>query len=136
MWLKRLLIVALQYELVTRTFRQRDSGYGLINHASLAEEVEGELATVPWWATLLAGGLAGVASWLSTFPLDVMKTRMQSTSRRDTAYRSTLSTLAHCYREGGPRVLFAGLTPTLVRAVPVNMVTFATFEAAVSMMTG
>jgi len=31
-----------------------------------------------WAALLLAGGIAGIAGWLFTFPFDVVKTRMQS----------------------------------------------------------
>ncbi|ETW78837.1 mitochondrial carrier protein [Heterobasidion irregulare TC 32-1] len=49
----------------------------------------------------------------------------------DRPYRNTLSTIAHSYRTEGSRVFVRGLAPTLIRAVPVNMVTFATFESIV-----
>lgn len=46
-------------------------------------------------------------------------------------YRTTWSTIVHSYRTEGIRVFFRGLAPTLIRAIPVNMVTFGTFEAIV-----
>ncbi|KIK50350.1 hypothetical protein GYMLUDRAFT_101310 [Collybiopsis luxurians FD-317 M1] len=46
-------------------------------------------------------------------------------------YRSTWSTIVHSYRTEGIQVFFRGLSPTLIRAIPVNMATFATFEAVV-----
>jgi len=118
-----------------------------------------------WPALLLAGGIAGIAGWVVTFPLDVVKTRMQGsqtilamssptrsaagdvlpnalsttpllaqeslTSRDVNPYRTILSTIIHSYRTEGIRVFFRGLSPTLIRAVPVNMTMFATFEAVV-----
>ncbi|KAF5379513.1 hypothetical protein D9615_006523 [Tricholomella constricta] len=53
-------------------------------------------------------------------------------TRNDThPYRTTLSTIVNSYRADGLRVFYRGLAPTLIRAVPVNMVTFATFETVV-----
>ncbi|KAJ3735085.1 carnitine/acyl carnitine carrier [Lentinula guzmanii] len=46
-------------------------------------------------------------------------------------YRSTWPTIVNSYRSEGIRVFFRGLSPTLIRAIPVNMATFATFEAIV-----
>ncbi|KAI0339745.1 carnitine/acyl carnitine carrier [Trametopsis cervina] len=82
---------------------------------------------------LFAGGMAGVASWIVTFPFDVIKTRVQSTLdiRPGSPYRNMTSTIIHSYRQEGFRVFFHGLKPTLIRAIPVNMVTFATFETVV-----
>ncbi|PCH36483.1 mitochondrial carrier [Wolfiporia cocos MD-104 SS10] len=87
----------------------------------------------PWQATLVAGALAGIAGWVVTFPFDVVKTRVQNThsAARDNLYRSTRSTIVASYRAEGPSVFFRGLAPTLIRAIPVNMVTFTTFEAIV-----
>jgi len=87
----------------------------------------------PWLATLTAGGLAGVTSWIMTFPFDVVKTRMQAaySVSPDNPYRNTLSTIVSSYRAEGLPVFFRGLAPTLIRSIPVNMVTFTTFEAIV-----
>ena len=74
--------------------------------------------------------------WVATFPFDVLKTRMQAACRLpplviDSNSNSTWSTARTMYAESGPRVFWRGLAPTLVRAVPVNMAVFGTFEGVV-----
>ncbi|THH16686.1 hypothetical protein EW146_g3997 [Bondarzewia mesenterica] len=107
---------------------------------------------LPFIPLLLAGGVAGIAGWVFTFPFDVVKTRMQTTfdgtvpppppntstspspsnlSRDERPYRNTLSTIVNSYRAEGVRVFFRGFAPTIIRAIPVNMVTFTTFESIV-----
>lgn len=73
-------------------------------------------------ALLLAGGMAGVASWLVTFPFDVIKTRVQSTlaPAPDSPYRNVMSTIVNSYRMEGPGVFFKGLKPTLIRCAPID----------------
>ncbi|KAI0653564.1 mitochondrial carrier [Cubamyces menziesii] len=84
-------------------------------------------------ALLTAGGMAGIAGWVVTFPFDVVKTRIQSTAAAapNNPYQTTWSTIVASYRAEGLGVFFRGLAPTLIRAIPVNMVTFTTFEAVV-----
>ncbi|KAI0820247.1 mitochondrial carrier [Trametes gibbosa] len=84
-------------------------------------------------ALLTAGGMAGVAGWVVTFPFDVVKTRMQSatTAAPTNPYRTTWSTIVASYRSEGSGVFFRGLAPTLIRAIPANMVMFTTYEAVV-----
>lgn len=82
---------------------------------------------MPWSALFLAGGLAGIAGWLATFPMDLVKTRMQSTEPGPThpsaaklpadPYRTILSTIVNSYRAEGSKVFFRGLAPTLIRSV-------------------
>ncbi|KAG1735924.1 mitochondrial carrier domain-containing protein [Suillus paluster] len=101
----------------------------------------------PLWVLLVSGGVAGVIGWLPTFPMDVVKTRMQSTepeeARRlmlsetrmvDNSYRTTMSTIRHSYRTEGVGVFFRGLSPTLLRAIPVNMATFAVYETVAGLL--
>ncbi|KAH9913094.1 mitochondrial carrier [Epithele typhae] len=96
-------------------------------------EVEAAVASHSWTALLTASGIAGVAGWIVTFPFDVVKTRVQSTVAAEPGnpYRTTWTTIVASYRAEGVGVFFRGLAPTLVRAIPVNMVTFATFEAVI-----
>lgn len=54
---------------------------------------------------------------------------MQATERRDVNGRKTnqatiWSTAVSSYKHGGYRVFVAGLWPTIIRAVPVNIVRF------------
>jgi len=102
------------------------------DRTNLASEADTSIATHSWTTLLLAGGFAGIAGWIVTFPFDVVKTRIQSTPLTpENLYRNTLSTIYYSFRQEGVRVFFRGLMPTIIRAVPVNMVTFGTFEAVV-----
>ncbi|KAI8064432.1 mitochondrial carrier domain-containing protein [Gongronella butleri] len=73
---------------------------------------------------ILAGGLAGIGAWCSTYAADVVKTRIQSEPKR---YTSTLHCFRQCFKEEGWRVFFRGLTPTIVRAFPSNAATFMAY---------
>ncbi|KAF4963864.1 hypothetical protein FSARC_8158 [Fusarium sarcochroum] len=92
---------------------------------------------------LFCGGLAGVATWASIFPLDVVKTRVQAQTlggqaetspllqpnRTSQATRAgALQIAQEAYREGGSRVFFRGLTVCSVRAFIVNAVQWAVYE--------
>ncbi|KAG7461191.1 hypothetical protein MATL_G00207540 [Megalops atlanticus] len=76
---------------------------------------------------LFAGGMSGIASWLSTYPVDVIKSRLQADGVGGV---SQYSGIADCVRQSwqreGWRVFTRGLTSTLLRAFPVNAATFAT----------
>ncbi|KAF1973331.1 mitochondrial carrier [Bimuria novae-zelandiae CBS 107.79] len=93
---------------------------------------------------LLCGGLAGVVTWASIFPLDVVKTRVQ-TQLLDTpshgegerevllgrSHRKRLSTLdvaRKAYHAEGPGVFFRGLGICSIRAFVVNAVQWAVYE--------
>jgi solute carrier family 25 (mitochondrial carnitine/acylcarnitine transporter), member 20/29 len=89
---------------------------------------------------LLCGGLAGVATWASIFPLDVIKTRVQAQtleaeSRPLMADRETpqkrlgaMQIAKQAYREEGSRVFFRGLTICSIRAFVVNAIQWAVYE--------
>ncbi|PWW80628.1 hypothetical protein C7212DRAFT_164359 [Tuber magnatum] len=67
---------------------------------------------------LLAGGAAGCLSWLSVYPLDVVKTRVQALSgkRRLGSWECARSV----YVEGGGRMFFNGLGVCMARAFLVR----------------
>ncbi|CAD6564976.1 MAG: hypothetical protein TREMPRED_000531 [Tremellales sp. Tagirdzhanova-0007] len=98
------------------------------HHESLIEEAEEELSSLTWPELMIAGGLAGVTAWM---------TRMQTMPWDDRDGPRSLS-LRHvalqAVRQEGWRVMFAGLGPTLIRAVPVNIVIFLTFEGVCTSM--
>lgn len=95
---------------------------------------------------LLCGGIAGIVTWASIFPLDVIKTRVQAqvygpsptTGEGSSLLRNPDSTSTkrlgaieiakQTYRDGGFKVFFRGLTVCSVRAFIVNAVQWATYE--------
>lgn len=104
--------------------------------SSLAEEVLIETSEVSWTRLLFAGGAAGIVGWGSTFGMDVVKSRIQASEpfvvnvegkKVNHPFKSTWSTIRNSYRGEGMKVFTTGLGPTLLRAVPVNMVSLFFF---------
>lgn len=89
------------YEFVRRTLRQ--------------VEGRGERSSPSTGATLVAGGLAGMANWIVAIPMDTIKSRYQCNGMS-----SPVEVLSQLLRWEGPKALFSGLQPALLRAVPSN----------------
>lgn len=116
------------YEATCRFFKQRKQPppipTSLHHHESLIDEAEKGRSSLTWGELMTAGGLAGLTAWMATFPLDVVKTRMQCTpwsGHEMTRSLSPRSIVLDAIRNEGWKVMFAGLGPTLIRAVPVRL---------------
>lgn len=80
---------------------------------------------------LTAGGLAGVASWLCCYPLDVVKTRLQAQSpSSQLKYKGILDCFSRSVKEDGYCVIWRGLGTAVARAFVVNGAVFASYETA------
>ncbi|PTB77141.1 hypothetical protein M440DRAFT_1437739 [Trichoderma longibrachiatum ATCC 18648] len=88
---------------------------------------------------LLCGGIAGIATWASVFPLDVIKSRLQTQQQQQHLHRATTDMAGNrrygawqmakdTYRDGGMRPFFRGLTVCSVRAFVVNAIQWAVYE--------
>jgi hypothetical protein len=86
-------------------------------------------------ATFLAGGVAGIVTWAVAYPVDTVKTYMQTLPIDAPAHeRSILRVLRVIQAEHGVSYLFRGLGTCLVRAFPVNAVTFVVYKRAKAML--
>lgn len=83
--------------------------------------LRGEEGGVSW--LLFSGGLAGVVGWVCTYPVDVIKTRIQAQDMRNREYKNMVDCFRKVYRGEGMRVMFAGLGATVIRAFPTNAAT-------------
>jgi solute carrier family 25 (mitochondrial carnitine/acylcarnitine transporter), member 20/29 len=82
------------------------------------------------WKVALYGGLAGEALWLGSYPLDVVKSKMQTDGfGKGQRYKTMRDCFAQTYRAEGVRGFWKGIGPTLLRAMPVSAGTFAVVEA-------
>ncbi|KAL1301737.1 hypothetical protein AAFC00_005940 [Neodothiora populina] len=90
---------------------------------------------IPTWKVALYGGLAGEALWLSSYPFDVIKSKMQSDGfGAAQKYKSMRDCFAKTFAQEGLRGFWKGLAPTLLRAMPVSGGTFATVELTMRMI--
>ncbi|KAI0960751.1 hypothetical protein AcV7_000049 [Taiwanofungus camphoratus] len=85
---------------------------------------------IPVWALLTSGATGGIAYWLSCYPLDVVKSRVQL--RATPPSGTPVQYIAHEFKviasESGMVGLFRGLSPSLLRSIPAAASTFAAFE--------
>lgn len=83
----------------------------------------------PMWLMLAGGGLAGVVSWAFALPFDVMKSVIQASDINTDPRELRMTAVARrIYARDGVRGFFRGLVPCLVRAVPVNAITFTVYD--------
>lgn len=74
---------------------------------------------------LFAGGFAGTASWVITYPIDVVKSRLQADGMVGQArYTGAYDCLKKSISAEGYGVLTRGLTSTVLRAFPTNAACF------------
>ncbi|RDW91900.1 mitochondrial carrier-6 [Coleophoma crateriformis] len=89
----------------------------------LTPEGSGELSLL---AVMAAGGAAGVAMWIPVFPIDTVKSRLQTMDGKPTVG----GVVRGLYASGGFKAFFPGFGPALARAVPANAATFLGVELA------
>ncbi|XXG99491.1 mannosyltransferase [Hypoxylon texense] len=77
-------------------------------------------------AITAAGGAAGVAMWIPVFPVDTIKSRLQTAE----GHASIGGIVREVYGKGGFKAFFPGFGPALARAVPANAATFLGVELA------
>jgi len=79
---------------------------------------------------LLAGGCGGTAFWLSSYPMDSIKSSVQADAIRpsERTYASYLDCARQLYREGGVARFYRGLVPCLLRSFPANAACFYAYE--------
>ncbi|KAJ6444397.1 carnitine/acyl carnitine carrier [Purpureocillium lavendulum] len=107
------------YEYIKRAMSPRDPVTG---------KPTGELSLT---AVTCAGAAAGVAMWIPVFPVDTVKSRLQTAE----GHATLGGVVRELYAKGGYRAFFPGFGPALARAVPANAATFLGVELAHQAMT-
>ncbi|KAJ5557429.1 uncharacterized protein N7503_000118 [Penicillium pulvis] len=101
------------YEYIKRSLTPKDADGNVTGDLSLS-------------AVVCAGGAAGIAMWIPVFPVDTIKSRLQSAPGKPTIG----GTIRAVYGNGGFKAFFPGFGPALARAVPANAATFLGVELA------
>lgn len=75
-----------------------------------------EVGFISQWRAILAGGLAGIAAALVTYPLEVTETRLVAQNCRQPTYLGVAHALSKMYRTEGLRALYRGYSLTVLGA--------------------
>jgi solute carrier family 25 (mitochondrial carrier protein), member 16 len=120
------------------SFLTHDTAGDLLRHPSIAKyttlpKKEGSPADKPAplcsWAELLAGGVAGLVSQTASYPLEVVRRRMQVGGAVGDGHRLRIAeTAGLILREKGLKGFFVGLTIGYVKVIPMVAVSFYTYE--------
>ncbi|KAL2121023.1 hypothetical protein VTJ04DRAFT_5050 [Mycothermus thermophilus] len=102
------------YEYLKRELTPKDPATG---------KPEGKLSLT---AVTAAGAGAGIAMWIPVFPIDTVKSRLQTAEGNV----SIAGVVRGLYAQGGIKAFFPGFGPALARAVPANAATFLGVELA------
>lgn len=82
-----------------------------------------------YWAELFAGGLAGLVSQTASYPLEVIRRRMQVGGAVGDGHRLGIAEVAkRIYQENGSRGFWIGLTIGYFKVVPMVAVSFFVYE--------
>ncbi|KAJ2544505.1 Mitochondrial carrier protein ymc2 [Coemansia sp. RSA 1933] len=84
----------------------------------------------------LYGAAAGFAMWLTSYPIDVVKSKLQTDgfSADSRKYNGSVDCVRKIMRQEGIKGFFRGITPCLLRAAPANAATFVGFEMALRVL--
>lgn len=93
------------------------------------------------WAIPVAGGLSGAIAWAFSFPLDLVRARIQSIdilSKPKTIIpkQHSMKILMSLVRQNGILGLYAGFTPSILRAFLVSGTRFSAYESTLWIIRG
>ncbi|OAA42505.1 mitochondrial carrier protein LEU5 [Beauveria brongniartii RCEF 3172] len=120
------------------SFLTHDTASDALRHPLIAEYTTlpkkanhppGKPAVLRSWAELCAGGAAGLISQTSSYPLEVIRRRMQVGGAVGDGRRLRIGeTAGMIWKERGFRGFFVGLTIGYVKVIPLAAVSFYTYE--------
>ncbi|KAJ0412619.1 hypothetical protein ATCC90586_006986 [Pythium insidiosum] len=118
-----------------KTLRRVERSLGLVGEEK--EAMDEQEINVGVLDTLICGGIAGIASSLVTFPVDVVRRRLQISAIHADTHNippTPWGIASELYRTQGARGFYRGLTPELMKVVPMVGITFGAFDRLKSLL--
>ncbi|KAI9502913.1 hypothetical protein GGI25_003187 [Coemansia spiralis] len=100
---------------------------------SLADGDVNKLGVVP---LMLSGSVGGVSYWTASYPLDVIKSRVQNSATPPRGIGYIAVAARDIFAEQGLKGFFRGYSTSVIRTIPAAAVTFATYELSMRALGG
>lgn len=89
---------------------------------------------IPAWKLCTFGGLSGYTLWIAIYPIDVIKSKLQTDSLTKPNYKGSMAVAKDVFAKSGIKGFYKGFIPTILRAAPANGATFAVFELTMRLL--
>jgi solute carrier family 25 carnitine/acylcarnitine transporter 20/29 len=135
--IKKLVSAGALYRATNVTLLREAQAYGLwFTTFEFLMNQEEKREEVPSWKIALYGGLAGEALWLGSYPMDVVKSKMQTDGLKgeERKYKNAVDCARQVLKAEGVMGFWRGLAPTLMRAMPVSAGTFFVVETTMRLI--
>lgn len=86
-------------------------------------------------SVIFGGGVAGMITWASHYPLDLVSSRMEASVAFGGRQMTMTEHIREIYAKSGVKGFFRGIGPCLLRAFPVNATIFLTYDLCRSKLT-
>jgi len=86
-------------------------------------------------SVIVGGGVAGMITWASHYPLDLVSSRMEASVAFGGRQMTMTEHIREIYAKSGVKGFFRGIGPCLLRAFPVNATIFLTYDLCRSKLT-
>lgn len=104
--------------------------------ATVTTTASTKMTSHTWIASAIAGGLSGSLTWAIVYPVDLIKSHIQTSSLTTPHSQLRLFHVGQSIvRQHGFSYLFRGLNITLIRAFPVNGTIFPVYEFTLKQIT-
>jgi solute carrier family 25 carnitine/acylcarnitine transporter 20/29 len=80
------------------------------------------------WKQCSFGALSGYMLWIIIYPIDVIKSKIQTDSFGKPQFKSSIDCLRQTIAKQGVSGLYKGFAPCMLRAGPANAATFVAYE--------
>lgn len=94
--------------------------------------IDPDSGKLPLMSIVGAGGLSGIVCWTISIPPDVLKSKFQTAPPGK--YNGIYDVYRELMRTEGPKALFTGFRPAMMRAIPANAACFWGVEISRSFM--
>lgn len=109
-------------------------GYGIYfaTYEALIQRTMGlegkKRSEIQGWKQCLFGALSGYCLWTVIYPIDVIKSKLQTDNLEKRNFSSSIDCFRKTLASDGIAGLYRGFLPCMLRAGPVNAATFLAYE--------
>ncbi|KYR00355.1 mitochondrial substrate carrier family protein [Tieghemostelium lacteum] len=110
--------------------------YELTRRAFFQNSGKKSLTELESWKVMVAGAVGGVSYWTLTYPIDCVKSLIQTDAINpiERRYSGVIDCAQKIYKQQGISGFYKGFTPCFLRAIPANAACFVLYEKARAIM--